>query len=324
MICKDVQPLILRLLPVIANPKSYIFRYLLFMYQILETDEHIRPIQESSSQNPNRSNFEKRILQDRIKGACEGHLLWCFRKDVLLASQSWPVSRPEDDIDLSDKMSIRQPFVGSLQILKLYEYARIFKQESLIVDKCLRSGADMWLDALDRNRDNKSELWYKDTKQAHVAWEGHRGERAEWLRLPKYRLRDLICIWKALKCLEVLLSNSDEGFTSEILKRLRELKLRHSDVRKVTLQHFLCQDLEAGAPHIADRSAPKALDNASESTEPTTGSFAIAVRRTRERDRLLFYAKDAMLHDGFEWGFFKNDIEIETLSMKRELEKVDV
>lgn len=308
----------------ITNPQSYIFRYLLFMYQILEIDELIRPTPDSTNQDTNRSTFEKSVLQDRIKEACEGHLRWCFGKDVLLASQSWPLSKPEDDTDPSDNMSTSEPFVGSLQMLKLFEYTRIFKNEALLVDQCLRSGAESWLDALNKNRDNKSELWYRDTKAAHVAWEGHRGERSEWLHLPKYRLRELICIWKALKCLEEIMCNSDEEFTSEILKRLRESTLQHFDVRKIILQHFLCEDFDAGAPRIADWSAPKDLDNASERTEPTTGSFAIAVQRTRERDRLLLYAKDAMLHDGFEWGFFTNDLEIEILCTKKEPAKADV
>ena len=317
--------LILKSLLVVADPQSYIFRYLLFMYQVLETDEHIRPIPDSTNQDTRKSNFEKRMLQDRIKEACEGHLLWCFEKDVLLASQSWPLSKVEDNTDESDSIGSRQPFSGSLQMLKLFEYARIFNNEAKIVDRCLRSGAELWLDALTRNRDDKSKLWYGDTKQAHIAWEGHRGERSEWLRLPKYRLRDLICIWKALKGLEeLMLCSSDEGFATEISKKLKKSELRHYDVRKMILQHFLCEDFKAWAPNIADQSAPTDFGKTSERTEPFTGSFAIAVRRTRERDRLLLHATDAMLHDGFEWGFFKDDVDIEILSTREKITKADV
>ena len=316
---------ILRWLPVFADPQSYIFRYLLFMYKVLETDEHIRTFPSATNEDTRRSNFEKRMLQDRIKEACEGHLLWCFEKDVLLASQSWPLSKVEDDTDSSDSMYRRQPFSGSLQVLKLFEYARIFNKEEKVVDRCLRSGAKLWLDALTRNRDEKSKLWYGDTKQAHVAWEGHRGERSEWLGLPKYRLRELICIWKALKGLEeMMLCSSDEEFTTQISKKLKESKLRHFDVRKIILQHFLCENSQAGTPRIADQGAPTDLGKTSEITEPFTGSFAIAVRRTRERDRLLLYAKDAMLHDGVEWGFFKNDVEVELLSTREQITKADV
>lgn len=295
------------------------------MYKVLETDEHIRTFPSATNEDTRRSNSEKRMLQGRIKEACEGHLLWCFEKDVLLASQSWPLSKVEDDTDPSDSMCRRQPFSGSLQVLKLFEYARIFNNEEKVVDRCLRSGAKLWLDALTRNRDEKSKLWYGDTKQAHVAWEGHRGERSEWLGLPKYRLRELICIWKALKGLEeMMLCSSDEEFTTQISKKLKDSKLRHFDVRKIILQHFLCEDSQAGTPRIADQGAPTDLGKTSEITEPFTGSFAIAVRRTRERDRLLLYAKDAMLHDGVEWGFFKNDVEVELLSTREQITKADV
>ncbi len=45
------------------------------------------------------------------------------------------------------------------------------------MSQCLKSGAESWLEALTRTQDAKSKLWYKDTKKAYVAWEGHRGER---------------------------------------------------------------------------------------------------------------------------------------------------
>ena len=294
------------------------------MYQVLETDEHVRPVPDSTAQDTTGPTFDKRMLQVRIKEACEGHLRWCFEKDVLLANQSWPLSKLEDGSDSSDSKFSRQHFVGSLQMLKLFEFARLFSEEALIVDQCLRSGAMSWLDALNRNRDAKSNLWYKDTKQAYIAWEGHRGEWSEWLNLPEYRLTDLIFIWKALKSLEEMMCNSDDEFKSQIQKSVEKSKLRHHHVRKVILQQFLCQNFEAGPSHIADQSAPGDLDSPSEKTESNPGSFAIAVGRTRERDRLLFYAKDTMLHDGFEWGFFEDDLEIEILSTKNGLIKADV
>ena len=294
------------------------------MYQVLETDEHVRPVPDSTTQDTSGSIFDKRMLQVRIKEACEGHLRWCFEKDVLLADQSWPLSKLEDGSDSSDNKFSRQHFVGSLQMLKLFEFARLFSKEALIVDQCLRSGVMSWLDALNRNRDAKSKLWYEDTKQAYVAWEGHRGEWSEWLNLPEYRLADLIYIWKALKSLEEMMCNSDDEFRSQVQKSLEKSELGHYHVRKVILQQFLCQNFEAGPSHLADQSAPGDLDSPSEKTESNDGSFAIAVGRTRERDRLLFYAKDTMLHDGFEWGFFEDDLEIEILSTKNELIKADV
>ncbi len=137
-------------------------------------------------------------------------------------------------------------------------------------------------------------------------------------------MRSLIYVWKALKCLEELTCNYDQKFASEILGSLEVSKLRHFFVRKIILQTFLYQDFDTGVLHAPDPSAPSDVGNSSENTESDTGSFAIAVRRNRERDRLLFYAKDAMLHDGFEWGFFQDDLDLEVLTTKNELKKANV
>ena len=294
------------------------------MYQILEIDEHITPNLNSTNQDTTRPDFDKRRLQDRIKEVCEGHLRWCFEKEILLANQSWPLPKFEDGTYSSDNDISRQHFAGSLQMLKLFEFARVFTKETLIVDQCLRSGTQPWLDALIRNRDEKSELWYKNTKKAYVAWEGHRGEGSEWLSLPEYRLTDLVYIWKALKCLEEMVRISDDKFKSETLNSLEESKLRHFYVRKVILQHFLCQEFEAGPSQTADQIALRGLESLSEKAESSNVSFAIAVGRTRERDRLLLYATDTILRDGFEWGFFEDDLEVELLTTKNELTKVNV
>ncbi len=92
----------------------------------LETDEHIGPIPDSTNQDTISPFYGKCKLQHRIKEACKGHLQWSFGKDVLLASQSWPLSKAKDGIDQSNDKASTQPFVGSLQILKLFEFARIF------------------------------------------------------------------------------------------------------------------------------------------------------------------------------------------------------
>lgn len=209
-------------------------------------------------------------------------------------------------------------------MLKLFEFAKIFEKEKDIVSDCLHNGAKLWLEALTRTRDAKSELWYKDTKLAYVAWEGHRGEGSEWLDLPEYRLRHLIYTWKALKCLEEMTDNWKDTLASEIIGTLVESKLRHDHVREIILHHFMYQDFEAEVPQAFDRSASRDDDRPSEAMTPNTGPFAIAVRRTREKDRLLFHAKDAMIHDGLEWGFFEDNLDLEILSTENVLTKAKV
>ena len=306
-----------------ADSQSCIFRYLLFIHQLLENDEHIRLL-APNDHNATKSDSGTRMLQNRIKEVCEGHLRWCFEEDILLADQSWPLSRVKEGTDQSDKKFSKQYFVGSLQMLKLFEFSKVFKERRWIVHQCLRNGAELWLAALTKTRDAKSELWYKDTKLAYVAWEGHRGEGSEWLGLPEYHLRDLIYTWKALKCLEEMMYNSEDAFASKVMGTLEGSKLRHTHVRKIILHHFIYQDFEVEAPHAFDRNASRDGDNPSEEMTPNTGPFAIAVRRTREKDRLLFYAKDTMLHDGLEWGFFEDNLDLEILSSKNVLTKANV
>ncbi len=289
------------------------------MYQLLENDEHIR-LPAPTDHNATKPDPGTRILQERIKEVCEGHLRWCFEDDVILADQSWPLSTVKEGSDQSDNKFSQKYFVGSLQMLKLFDFSKIFKERRWIVRQCLRKGAELWLEALTKTRDAKSELWYKATKLAYVAWEGHRGEGSEWLGLPEYRLRDLIYTWKALKCLEEMMYDSEDAFASKIMGTLEDSKLRHTHVRKIILHHFIYQDLEVEAHHAFDQSSWRDGDNSSENT----GAFAVAVRRTREKDRLLFHAKDAMLHDGLEWGFFEDNLDLEVLNSKNVLTHADV
>ena len=117
---------------------------------------------------------------------------------------------------------------------------------------------------------------------------------------------------------------SENAIASKIMRTLEDSKLRHTHVRKIILHHFIYQDFEAEAPHAFDRSTSGDGDGPSEETTSNTGPFAVAVCRTREKDRLLFYAKDAMLHDGLEWGFFEDNLDLEILSSKNVLTKANV
>lgn len=95
-------------------------------------------------------------------------------------------------------------FVGSLQMLKQFEFSRVFEGEAKLVKGCLQVVANSWLDALDAERDEKSGLWYKDTRKTYIAWGGRREQGSGWLHFPDYRLGDLIYTWKALRSLEAL------------------------------------------------------------------------------------------------------------------------
>ena len=295
-----------------TNADSYIFRYLLFMYRILDIEDHIHLTPVSSVLQDNSPTLAKLALQARIKDACEGHLRWCFEK-AFLTSQSWPTPTFNGDDVIPDDRTGEEAFVGSLQMLKLFEFARTSKEESSLVNECLVKGSEIWLDALNAKQDDKSKLWYTDTKTEYLEVGLDGGP--ERLPLPDYRLGDLIYIWKALKSLEDLVGKSDdESFRSNILEKLNEYKLRHQDVRRTVLHHFLYQPPDA-------RPTQTSLV---QERRPDASSFIIAVRRSRTRDRAQFTTKDTMLYDGYEWGFFRNDLDIEVLSKNKETVKANV
>ena len=297
---------------VAANADSYIFRYLLFIYRILDTDDEINSTPVSSVLQDSSLILEKSALQARIKDTCKGHLRWCFEK-VFLTSQSWPAPNYRENDITPDDRTREEAFVGSLQMLKLFEFARIFEEESSLVNGCLVRGSRIWLDAMAANQDEKSKLWYTDTKPDYLEVGMNGGP--ESLSLPDYRLGDLIYIWKALKSLEALVSNSDdETFRMSILEKLNEFKLRHYDVRRIILSHFLYGPSD-------DHPAQTSL---AEESRPTTSSFSVAVRRSRKRDRVRFTPKDTMLYDGHKWGFFRNDLDIEVFSNNMETVKANV
>lgn len=111
------------------------------------------------------------------------------------------------------------------------------------------------------------------------------------------------------------------------MTRLENLKLRAQDVRQTILQRFAYQSRDARSiksNSAAERSNQQHLEQAVAKNGSARASFAIAVRRSRERDRLIFYAKAAMLHDGIEWGFFTNDIKMEAYSAQNDPTEVNV
>lgn len=299
----------------ITNSDSYIFRYLLFIYQILDTDDHIHSTPVSSVLQNDSPSFDISALQARIKDACKGHLRWCFEK-TFLNSQSWPNPRYKSADATSDEETREEAFVGSLQMLKLFEFARVFqdfKEELSLVNECLVRGSKVWLDVLNAKQDEKSRLWYTETKTEYL--EAGLDGGPERLHLPDYRLGDLIYIWKAVKSLEDLVRKSDdETFRLSVLEKLNEYKLRHHEVRKIILHHFLHQPPDARPTQTS----------VVEESRPDASSFSIAVRRSLNRDRVQFTTKDTMLYDGYEWGFFRNDLDIEVLSNNKETVNANV
>ena len=216
-------------------------------------------------------------------------------------------------------------FIGSLQILKLYESTQFFKGKLCVVDKSLQQCANLWLDALNAERDSKSRLWYKETRKAYAAWEGHRNEGSIWLDLPEYRLADLVFIWKALKCLEwMICAIKDDTNASNILERLKELSLGHAEVKETILRRFLYEEPISQSTKSVDPKDTNLLEAHIDNAEANASLFSIAVRRSRDKDRRLFYAKDTMLYDGIGWGFFQHNHDVETVTAKNRATKANV
>ena len=297
------------------------------MYQVVKKDEYVSPYVKSQTRDDDASIFNE--LQGQIKEACVGHLRWCFDQNIFLARQSWPAppitgsGSRESDYKASGKF-----FVGSLQMLKLFEFSRVFTEETKLVKECLQMGTTLWLEALDAERDERSRLWYKDTRRTYITWGGRRGQGSEWINLPEYRLGDLIYIWKALKSLEAMSRQlkHEKDNPLDIVRTLESRKLRAHDVRKTILQRFIYQPQDAvlNKRSVANPHNQRDPEQDTAKTKPAPISFAIAVRRSRDRDRRLYYAKDAMLREGIEWNFFKNDISIEAYSAMNEPRPVDV
>ncbi len=49
---------------------------------------------------------------------------------------------------------------GSLQILKLYEYSKVFGEERNFVNTCIEQCGEKWIQGLSTERDEKSRIWY--------------------------------------------------------------------------------------------------------------------------------------------------------------------
>ena len=111
------------------------------MYQLLKTDDYISTNIISQNLDKDASISGRARLQARIKEVCTGHLRWCFRDSVFLARQSWPApSKTESDTDEPDDKPRAKFFVGSLEMLKLFEFSRVFEGEGKLVKGCLDMG----------------------------------------------------------------------------------------------------------------------------------------------------------------------------------------
>lgn len=230
-----------------------------------------------------------------------------------------------DNLDAPAEEPHGKAFIGSLQVLKLYEFTQLFMGEICVMDKFLQSCANLWLDALHAERDTKSKLWYKDTREAYAAWEGHRNEGSIWLNLPEYRLADLIFIWKALDCVDQMIRplNNDPN-AANILKRLKESRLWHADIKEIILRRFLYEEPISLPTKSVDPKKSGLPEEHIENAETNTSRFSIAVRRSRDKDRRLFYAKDTMLYDGIKWGFFQHNTDVETVTLENRATKANV
>ena len=295
------------------------------MYRILP-EVGLASSLNSSMGMPSSPEFDCSDLRARIMRICKGHLQHSFQAKTLLANQSWPMpSATMDNLDTPAEELHGKAFNGSLQIMKLYESAQLFKGENCVKDKSFQSCVSLWLDALDAERDSKSKLWYKHTRKAYAAWEGHRNEGSSWLDLPEYRLADSVFIWKALKCLEQMLrASNDDPKASNILERLKELGLGHADIKKIILQRFLYEEPISPPIKPVDTKDSRLPEGHVEDADTNTSPFSFAVRRSRDKDRRLFYAKDTMLYDGIIWGFYQHNHDVETVTAENKATKANV
>ena len=295
------------------------------MYSVVPELELCSPL-NSSTETTNSAECDDNDLGARIMHICKGHLRYSFQANTFLADQSWPMpSVTADNLNTPAVKTHGKAFTGSLQILKLYEFAQLCKGEICIKDDLLQSCATLWLNAVEAERDFKSELWYKDTREAYVPWEGHRNEGSVWLRIPEYRLADLIFIWKALKSLDQMIRASEDGTNAPIiLKRLEELRLGHDHIKELILRRFLYEDPISPSTKSVNPKESDLQERHIDNAEANTSSFSIAVRRSRDKDRRLFYAKDTMLYDGIVWGFFQHNQDLETVTTENKEIKANV
>ena len=295
------------------------------MYRVLPEIE-LDSSSKSHTETTNSAEPDCKDLRARIMQICKGHLRQSFQTNTILQNQSWPMpSVAADNLNSSAEGVHDKAFIGSLQILKLYESAQLFEGELCITDNSLQSCANLWLDALDAERDSKSRLWYKDTRKVYSAWEGHRNEGPGSLYIPEYRLADLIFIWKALKCLEQMIRVFHDGANAPtILNKLKELRLGHADIKEIILRRFLYEQPVSTSTKSVNQRKSNVPERHRENAEANTRSFSVAVRRSRDKDRRLFYAKDTMLYDGIAWGFFQHNHDLETVTVENEVTKANV
>lgn len=92
----------------------------------------------------------------------------------------------------------------------------------------------------------------------------------------------------------------EKEHATKISSRLVEARLQHTDIRKTILRRFLYQNLDFYQVVSAYQSKMGGCKGGIDDTEVNFSPFSIAVRRFREKDRRLFYAKDTMLYDGIQ------------------------
>ena len=118
---------------------------------------------------------------------------------------------------------------------------------------------------------------------------------------------------------------SEDGANARIvLKRLEELRLGHDHIKELILLRFLYEDPISPSTKSVDPKESDLEERHIDHAEANTSSFSIAVRRSRDKDRRLFYAKDTMLYDGIVWGFFQHNQDLETVTTENKEIKANV
>jgi hypothetical protein len=289
------------------------------MYQLLE-------IEKSPEEDPGIV-----ILKIRIRKVCELHLQGCAGNLNL-------TNRVDKSTDGS------KVFHGAFLLIKIFEFSRTFEDDLSkgLVFKLLQTYSATWVKNLHKTRDRKSLLWYQSTEKAYITWSETKDKDPEFVSIPNYRLGDLVYLWMALKCFEQLVGELEcakipgvenlrkiiDGMSDDKEKENNRLSLSHASIKELIIQRFICQasnsKKDPSSPSdvkvqlSVGEGVPKNLNlNVSlvEGKDQVSGEKAIqsaekfAISRSLETERFVFKAKDVMLFDGYEWGFFDSEQE---------------
>jgi hypothetical protein len=122
-----------------------------------------------------RKGIDDSYTRERIKTTCKRHLAWCFEQESFPNPEIYSHAEDSPNHKVGDGENLPNFVTGSLQILKLYEYFKVFGEERHFVNTCVEQCGGKWIQGLSTERDEKSKLWYqRNNTPTYIAWEGSR------------------------------------------------------------------------------------------------------------------------------------------------------